>query len=55
MQWEYRYEKTDGVPMSNVELNGLGADGWELVGFTSSATGANFSFHHIFRRPRKKS
>jgi hypothetical protein len=44
MHWEYlMIEKT----MDTNELNGLGAEGWELVVVVSPA---HFVFHYFFKR-----
>jgi hypothetical protein len=50
-RWEYRTEAVfRGVPLSNEQLNALGAKGWELVAFTRSAD-AIAVFHYVFKRP----
>jgi hypothetical protein len=51
--WEYKTVVTEnGDGLSTI--NGLGKDGWVLVGFTftpRSQTGLNNEFHYVFKRP----
>jgi uncharacterized protein YcfL len=53
--WEYKTvvtENQDGLS----QLNGLGKDGWVLVGFTfspRSQTGLNDEYHYVFKRLQK--
>jgi hypothetical protein len=48
-KWEYKVEKTgrQSSDLSEDQLNGLGADGWELVATTSSDYGNTFYFKRL--------
>lgn len=62
LQWEYkviniRSENYRLDPNCAVELNRLGADGWELLAITSVnfKTGATDNIAMVFKRPRRDS
>ncbi|MBZ5587587.1 MAG: DUF4177 domain-containing protein [Acidobacteriia bacterium] len=57
--WEYRIinvrsENYRLDPLKEKDLNGLGEDGWELVGITAInfKTGATDHIGMVFKRPR---
>ncbi len=56
-KWEYRTRTTDN-PKGKAVLDGYGKGGWELVSYTcrpKDATGTNFVYQYIFKRPKHSS
>ncbi len=54
-KWEYRTRTTDS-PKGKAVLDEYGQGGWELVSYTSrpkDATGTNFVYQYVFKRPKK--
>ena len=54
-RWEYRTRTTDN-PKGKSVLDGYGKGGWELVSYTcrpKDATGTNFVYQYVFKRPKK--
>jgi hypothetical protein len=62
IKWEY-LTKDESVPLSDVTLNELGSEGWELVSFTWHLLSlvdlrpfgdpvTSGQFHYVFKRPR---
>jgi hypothetical protein len=47
--WEY---KTEGKCSDEKRINALGAEGWELAGFTSTESGLGGNWRCIFKRPK---
>ncbi len=43
--WEYR----EAISLSEQQVNALGAEGWEMVGFSVDSVGNKFMF---FKRPK---
>ena len=54
-KWEYRTRTTDN-PKGKAVLDEYGRGGWGLVSYTSrpkDATGTNFIYQYVFKRPKK--
>ena len=50
VQWEYRTEKSEPSGLSDLDLNIIGANGYELVGVVANSGGDN-GLTYFFKKP----